>query len=81
MMRSKNLFTHAPRAQKTTAARQANSSRWRGALTGLLLGSLLTSLFMGHGLGGTLFSWFLIGMTIYLIVNFIRQKKRNNLRS
>ena len=79
MMRSKSMFNnYAPRAQKATATRQPSSSRWRGALTGLLLGSLLTSLFMGHGFGGMLFSWLLIGMTVYLIINVIRRKKHGN---
>ena len=77
MVRSKNLFTQAPRAQKTTSTTTAaTSSRWRGALSGLLLGSLLTSLFMGHGFGGMLIAWLLIGMTLFLIVNFIRRKKQ-----
>lgn len=78
MMRSKSMFSQAPRAQKApsaTAARQANRSRWGGALSGLLIGGLLASLFMGHGLGSTLFSWFILGMAIYLIVNFFRRQK------
>ena len=75
MMRSRSAFTQAPRAQKATSTRQANSSRWRGALSGLLLGSLLTSLFMGHSFGGMLFSWLFIGMVVYLIAHFIRRKK------
>ncbi len=83
MMRSKSLFTHAPRAQKaayTKTTRQTNNSRWRGALTGLLLGSVLTSLFMGNGLGSTLFSWLILGMIVYFLVNLLRRKKQDNLR-
>ena len=81
MVRSKSPFTQAPRAQKTTSSQtSATSSRWRGALTGLLLGSLLTSLFMGHGFGGMLIAWLLIGITTYLIVNFIRRRKHSNFR-
>lgn len=77
MARSKSIFTQAPRAQKTTFSRRsATSSRWRGALTGLLLGSLLTSLFMGHGFGSMLVSWLLIAITTYLIVNFIRRRSK-----
>jgi predicted lipid-binding transport protein (Tim44 family) len=78
MMRSRNTFTQAPRAQKASAAKPATSSRWRGALTGLLLGGLLTSLFMGHGLGGMLFTWLLIGLGIYFIVSFVRRKKHGD---
>ena len=83
MMRSKGAYTHSqrtPRAAATAASRQANSSRLRGALSGLLIGGLLTSLFMGHGLGGGLFSWLLLGMAIYFIVNLIRRKKQADLR-
>lgn len=81
MMRSKHIFSQSPRAKKAPAStRQAQSSRWRGALSGLLLGSLLTSMFMGHGLGGALFSWFFIGMIIFLVINFVRRKTQANLR-
>ena len=87
MMRSNNTFAlntvrHAPRpkpAYASAAPRQTtNTSRWRGALTGLLLGSVLTSLFMGHGLGGALLSWFLIGLSVYLLVHFLRRKRYEN---
>lgn len=80
MMRPNNTFTHPPRAPKTASATTAqrqinNNSRWRGTLTGLLLGGVLTSLFMGHGFGGALLSWFLVGLSIYLITNFLRRKR------
>lgn len=82
MMRAKSAFTQAPRAPKATpaASKQAPYSKWRGALTGLLLGSLLTSLFMGHGLGGALFSWFIVGATVYFIMSFLRRRRMNELR-
>ena len=81
MMRSKSLFNQSARVKRTpTASNPAKSSRWRGALSGLLLGSLLTSLFMGHGLGGALFSWFFIGIIIYLVINFVRRRTQTNPR-
>lgn len=79
MMRAKNTFTQSPRTPKATSAaasRSVNSSRWRGALSGLLLGSLLTSLFMGHGFGGAILSWIVVGVTVYLIVNFLRRRRQ-----
>lgn len=78
MMRSNNTFTHStrtPRAAPAATTRPLNkNNRWRGTLTGLLLGSVLTSLFMGHGFGGALLSWLLVGLSIYLIINFLRRK-------
>jgi len=81
MMRSKSMFNHAPRAKAYTSnARKGQSNRWRGALTGLLMGSLLTSLFMGHGFGGSLISFLMLGAALYFIVNFLRRKKQENIR-
>ena len=82
MMRSSHVFNNYQRAPKAAAAprsRAANSNRWRGAMTGFLIGSLFTSLFMGHGFGGAILSWFMLGMTIFLIANFIRQRKNRQL--
>jgi predicted lipid-binding transport protein (Tim44 family) len=79
-MRSKNVFTYAPAAHRANPARKNHTNnRWRGALGGLLLGSVLTSLLMGHGIGSALFSWFIIGMSIYLVVNFLRRKRHDDL--
>ncbi len=76
MFRSKQMFTQSRQASKTPSAatRGLNHNRWRGTLTGLLLGSLITSLFMSHGLGSMLFSWFLVGMIIYFLRNFFRRR-------
>lgn len=81
MMHSRNAFTHSPRpkaASATTANRQLNNNRWRGTLTGLLLGGVLTSLFMGHGFGGALLSWLLVGLSLYFIISFLRRKNYRN---
>lgn len=80
MMHANKTFAHAQRTPKIASAATAqkqinNNSRWRGALTGLLLGSVLTSLFMGHGVGGAVLSWLLVGVSIYLMVNFLRRRK------
>ena len=78
MMRSKSMFNQAPRAQRATMNKARPANKWRGALTGLLIGSLLTSLFMGHGFGCMLFSWLLVGMAIYLVVGLIRRKNHQH---
>lgn len=79
-MRSKNVFTYNQRAHRANpSVKHPTQNRWRGALGGLLLGSVLTSLFMGHGLGSMLFSWFMIGMSIYFIVNFLKRKRQDDL--
>lgn len=82
MMRSSHVFNHYQRTPRATAAprsRSASSNRWRGAMTGFLIGSLFTSLFMGHGFGGALFSWLILGMAIFFIANFIRQRRNKQL--
>ncbi len=75
-----NSFRYAPRPKPSyasSAPRQATkNSRWRGALTGLLLGSILTSLFMGHGFGSGLLSWFFVGLSIYFLVNALRRHRK-----
>ena len=79
MMHSRSAFTHSPRPSKATSAatapRKMKNGRWRGALTGLLLGSVLTSLFMGHGFGGTLISWLLLGFSLYFVINLLKRRK------
>jgi hypothetical protein len=82
MMHSRNAFSHSPRMTKTPAAAASQrkvNNRWRGALTGLLLGSVLTSLFLGHGFGGALLSWLLLGLSIYFIVYLLRRKSNTSL--
>lgn len=79
-MRSKSLFTSRPQARKAPAAastKQRNTNRWRGALTGLLIGGLISSLFMGHGFAGSLLAWFAVGGILYFIINSLRRKRHN----
>jgi predicted lipid-binding transport protein (Tim44 family) len=62
------------RPQNLNASPASAANKWLAPLTGLALGGILASLFMGHGLGAGLLSWLLIGGVLLLIVNFIRQR-------
>ena len=75
-----SLFSsHAP--QTKAFGQQANTRKWGGVLGGLLVGGLLTSLFMGHGLGAGLLSWLAIGAIGLFLVNFMRQKMQPGFQS
>lgn len=57
------------------------ANKWGGMLGGLLVGGLLASLFMGHGLTSGIFSWLLIGGLVFLLVNFMRRKMQPGFQS
>jgi hypothetical protein len=59
--------------------KQNRPNRWRGTLTGILLGGLLASLFMGHGFGSALLSWLALGVGIYFLNNYFRRKRQDHL--
>jgi predicted lipid-binding transport protein (Tim44 family) len=54
--------------------RTHNSHKWGGLLGGLLIGGLLTSLFMGHGIANGLFSWIILGALLFFVVNLFRKR-------
>ncbi|QBR85148.1 Tim44 domain-containing protein [Legionella israelensis] len=69
-----SLFSsHKP---KTTALKgqRANTGKWGGILGGALIGGLLASLFMGHGLMNGLITWLMLGFAVFLIVSLLRKK-------
>ena len=70
-----SMFSHN-KAQNTAGLgqRSANTSKWGGMLGGLLIGGLLTSLFMGHGFASGLMSWLVIGGLIFFAINFFRRR-------
>lgn len=74
MGRARPAFSQSFRNQRTATA-PARSNKWRGALTGFMLGSLLSSLFMGHGLGGGLMSWLFLGGIIWFVLNALKRRK------
>ena len=68
-----SLFSsHTP--QTKSFGQQVNTRKWGGVLGGLLVGGLLASLFMGHGLGAGLLSWLAIGALGVFLVGFFRKK-------
>ncbi len=78
VQRSKSsLFNHQSHyAKKASSGQQTKFNKWRGFLGGALLGGLLASLLMGHGLGSALLSWLFVGSLILLIIGFLSRKKR-----
>lgn len=74
-----SLFSsHAP--QTKSFGQQVNTRKWGGVLGGLLVGGLLASLFMGHGLGAGLLSWLAIGALGVFLVGFFRKKMQPDLQ-
>ena len=74
VQRSSSFFQHRPSSTQSAYAPRANKSRWGHALGGLLVGGLLASLFMGHGLGTGLLSWFILGAVVLFLMSFWRHK-------
>lgn len=79
--RSKNSYAFA--RQKSTAPASARpwQSSLRGAFGGLLLGGLISSMFMGHGIGSALLSWLVVGALLMFCINIIRRQKQPTNRS
>ena len=80
MMHSRPSFSNSYRTnQKTTTHRTyANKSPLRNIFTGMLLGGLITSLFMGNGLGSTLMSWLFVALMVALVIRFLERRKLTN---
>ncbi len=75
-----SLFSsHTP--QTKSFGQQVNTRKWGGVLGGLLVGGLLASLFMGHGLGAGLLSWLAIGALGLFLVGFMRKKMQPGFQS
>lgn len=82
MQRSKsNLFHSSSSKSKQSFTKSSNSSKWAGALGGLLLGGLLATLFMGHGLASGLLSWLILGSLVLFVVSFMRKKRQSGFHS
>lgn len=74
MARARPAFSRTFHQKRPTTS-PAKNNKWRGALTGFMLGSLLTSLFMGHGFGSGLMAWLLLGALVWLVMNVLKQRK------
>ena len=82
MQRSQSSFFSSRAAQPMKSLGQrANPSRWGGMLRGLLIGGLLASLFMGHGLGAGIMSWLVLGALAFFLVGFFRKRMQPGFQS
>lgn len=81
VQRSHSSFFSSHTPQNKSFGQQANTRKWGSALGGLLVGGLLASLFMGHGLGAGLFSWLAIGALVFFLVGFLRKKMQPGFQS
>ncbi|WP_454785612.1 Tim44 domain-containing protein [Legionella sp. WA2024007413] len=76
IQRSQSALFSPNKVQKSSAFGQStkNTSRWGGMLSGLLIGGLLTSLFMGHGFANGILTWLIMGAILFFIVGFFRKR-------
>ncbi len=80
-MRSNSMYSRAyqtKRPAQTNVLNRANPGKMQGLFRGMLIGGLLASLFMGHGLGSALISWFFLGAIVLLLLRLFQNKKQNN---
>lgn len=63
-------------APTSSLTQRNNTNRWLGPLAGFAAGSLLTSLFMGHGIGSGILSWILIAGGVMLVISFLRNRNQ-----
>lgn len=69
-------------ATPPNASPASNMSKWLAPLTGIALGGLIASLFMGgHGLGTGILSWVLLAGAIFFIWQFIRKRSQPTLQA
>lgn len=70
-----SLFSpKAPQSTNSFNQQRPGFNKWGGILGGALVGGLLASLFMGHGLGTGILSWLILGAVIFFLINFFRRR-------
>lgn len=69
-----SLFSQRATSNTRAFSPRTNTNRWGSMLGGLVVGGLLASLFMGHGLGAGLLSWLMLGSLAFIIFGFLRQR-------
>lgn len=75
VQRSTSSFSSFNTSQNKSFTQKSNNrSKWGGILGGLLVGGLLASLFMGHGVGAGLLSWLVIGVLAFFLIGLFRKK-------
>ncbi len=78
-MRSKPMFSRAYNTNRpayAAAAQRTGPSKFRGMFTGMLMGGLLASLFIGHGFGGAMMSLFFLGLIVFLVMRLTQRKRQ-----
>lgn len=76
VQRSQSSLSSTNKTQTSNVFGQStkNTGKWGGLLSGLLIGGLLTSLFMGHGVASGILSWLILGAALFFIIGFFRRK-------
>jgi predicted lipid-binding transport protein (Tim44 family) len=69
---SSSTFSRAQNINSPQLTPQKN--RWLGPLAGFAAGGLLSYLLMGHGVGSGMFSWIIMGVLIFMLLNFLRNR-------
>ncbi len=69
-------FNSYSRSQQPFGQRAAGN-RWFGPIAGLLTGGLLASLFMSHGIGSGIMSWLLIGVLMFMLISFFKNRSQS----
>lgn len=72
VQRSISSFSRSQPASFARAGTQTN--KWLAPLTGLALGGLLASLFMGHGFGTGVLTWLVLAFAFFALLNLFRRK-------
>ncbi|MCE0722441.1 MULTISPECIES: Tim44 domain-containing protein [Legionella] len=83
IQRSQSALFSPNKVQKSSVLGQSakNPSRWGGLLSGLLIGGLLTSLFMGHGFANGILSWLIVGAILFFVIGFFRKRMQPGFQS
>lgn len=69
-----SLFSPKQSANSSAYKQRSGVNKWGGVLGGMLVGGLLASLFMGHGLASGLFSWLLVGGIALFLFSLWKRK-------
>jgi len=81
MQRSHNSFFSGSKTLNTASLGQKSSGKLRNLFGGMLVGGLLASLFMGHGLASGLMSWLILGAASFFLAQFMRRRVHPTLQS
>jgi predicted lipid-binding transport protein (Tim44 family) len=81
VQRSQSSLFSSNTPKPNTLGQNASTRNWGGILGGALIGGLLASLFMGHGLGAGLLTWLALGAVVFLLVSFFRKRAQPGFQS